>query len=402
MSTKIKLLLYSHDWFPLTGGVQTLTLLLGSGLVDWGKTHAEESFEFILVTETERSGMDDSKLPFRVVRRPSIGKLFGLIRWADAVDLAGPTLLPLALTWMLRKPTVLDHHGYQTICPNGLLLYEPEHRVCPGYFMAGRYDKCVQCNKKEMGLLGSIRSLFLTFPRRWLAKKVSANVGTSPHVGQRVELPHTIMIWNGVAATDGAQSNGELGVKGSPICFGYLGRLVTEKGLPVLLRASRDLAAKGYSFRLKIVGDGPERAVLEKLARDYGLADRTEFLGVMPANAIREALRGVAAIVMPSVWEDVSPTVAMEQMMEGRLLIVSNIGGLGQIVDGGGIVFPPGDAGALAGQMLRVLEDPDWAAELGRTGREKALASFRVERMVAEHADLYRSLIHQDSPRRRS
>jgi glycosyltransferase involved in cell wall biosynthesis len=304
--------------------------------------------------------------------------------------------LPLALTRVLQKKTVLEHHGYQSICPNGLLVYEPEHRVCPGYFMQGRYLKCVACNQKEMGTLGSVRRLLLTFPRRFLASRVTVNVGVSPHVAQRVDLPRTISIWNGVVVPAELSRADDSGEYRTPICFGYLGRLVTEKGLPVLLRASRELAAKGHSFRLKIVGDGPERTSLETMARDYGLGDRTEFVGAMPANAIRDALRGVSVIVMPSVWEDVSPLVAMEQMMDGRLLIASNIGGLGQIVAGGGITFPPGDAEALEAQMLRVLQEPRWAADLGRAGRQKACASFRVERMVAEHVDLYRSLVREE------
>jgi glycogen synthase len=392
---RIKLLMYSHDWFPLLGGVQTVTLSLAEGLVQWGQTHAGESFELIFATQTMRDGMDDAKLPFKVVRRPSAKELFGLLRWADVVDLAGPTVLPLALTWMLKKPTVLEHHGYQSVCPNGLLVYEPTHTVCPGHFMASRYHKCVQCNKKEMGLVGSIRSLGLTFPRRWLAKRVTTNVGVSPYVAQRIDLPRTIAIWNGVSATPVPEYGGEAEFDGRCVCFGYLGRLVTEKGLPVLLRASRDLAAKGYSFRLRIVGDGPERANLEKMAQEYGLADRTEFVGSVPATAIKETLNGVSVIVMPSVWEDVAPLVAMEQLMEGRLLVASDIGGLGQIAADGGLLFPAGDADALSKLMLQILTDPVWAFNLGKRGRQRALTTFTVERMIAEHVDRYRSLVRQ-------
>jgi glycosyltransferase involved in cell wall biosynthesis len=223
--------------------------------------------------------------------------------------------------------------------------------------------------------------------------------GQASHGERRSQSPRgsarTIPIWNGVAAPPETQPVDISGAFDGPIGFGYLGRLVTEKGLPVLLQASRELAAQGHSFRLKIVGDGPERASLEAMAREFGLADRTEFVGAMPAHAIRDALRGVAVIVMPSVWEDVSPLVAMEQMMDGRLLMASNIGGLGQIVAGGGIAFPPGDAGALAAQMRRVLNEPRWAAALGRAGQQKAFAAFRVERMVAEHVDLYQSLVRE-------
>jgi glycogen(starch) synthase len=391
----VKLLLYSHDWFPLLGGVQTVTRSLAIGLAQWGQDHPGQSFEVIFVTQTPADGMDDSDLPFRVVRSPQLHELIALIRWADLISFAGPTLFPVALALLFGKPAVLQHHGYQSVCPNGLLLYEPEHRVCPGYFMKGQYLKCVACNKKEMGMFGSVRRLLLTFPRRFLARRVTVNVGVSPHVAQRIDLPRTISIWNGVAAPPETQPVDISGAFDGPIGFGYLGRLVTEKGLPVLLQASRELAAQGHSFRLKIVGDGPERASLEAMAREFGLADRTEFVGAMPAHAIREALRGVAVIVMPSVWEDVSPLVAMEQMMDGRLLMASNIGGLGQIVAGGGIAFPPGDAGALAAQMRRVLNEPRWAAALGRAGQQKAFAAFRVERMVAEHVDLYQSLVRE-------
>ena len=72
---KIKLLFYSHDWFPLVGGVQTVTLSLATGLTEWAKNHPGESFEVTFVTQTPANGMDDSKLPFRVLRRPRLTEL---------------------------------------------------------------------------------------------------------------------------------------------------------------------------------------------------------------------------------------------------------------------------------------------------------------------------------------
>jgi glycogen synthase len=393
MSLRIKLLIYSHDWFPDLGGVQTVTLSLAVGLIEWVATHAEECFEVIFVTQTRGNDMDDSKFPFRVVRRPSAGELIALVRWADVVDLAGPTLLPLALTWVLRKPTVLEHHGYHSVCPNGMLVYEPDRSVCPGYFMAHRYLKCIQCNKKEMGLTGSIRNLCLTFPRRWLAKRVTVNVGVSPHVAKRVELPRTTTIWNGVATPAEPQNQEDLGDDWQSICFGYLGRLVTEKGLPVLLRASSALVSKGYAFRLRIVGDGPERSNLERLTEDYGLSERTDFVGSVTAEQIRQALRGVSVIVMPSICEETAGLAAMEQMMEGRLLIASDIGGLGLIADGGGLKFPAGDVEGLEARMRQVLEDPSAIPEMGKRCQRYARETFSLDRMVAEHVEIYRSVM---------
>ena len=81
-----------------------------------------DSIKITLVTLTPADGMNDSLLPFHIVRRPSLWSFIHLIRSADLVHLAGPALLPLALGWLLKKRIVLEHHNYQSICPNGLLI----------------------------------------------------------------------------------------------------------------------------------------------------------------------------------------------------------------------------------------------------------------------------------------
>ena len=73
--------------------------------------------------------------------------------------------------------------------------------------------------------------------------------------------------------------------------------------------------------------------------------------------------------MMPSMCEDVSPLVAIEQMMQNRLLIASDIGGMGEMVDGVGLKFPPGDVEALAACMRQAVENPALAAELASRGR---------------------------------
>jgi len=78
--------------------------------------------------------------------------------------------------------------------------------------------------------------------------------------------------------------------------------------------------------------------------------------------------------------------------MAGRLLIASDIGGLGVVVDGLGLKFPPGDANALASCMRQVLDDPLRALALGRSARPRALEMFTQGRMVEEHVRLYREL----------
>jgi glycosyltransferase involved in cell wall biosynthesis len=80
-------------------------------------------------------------------------------------------------------------------------------------------------------------------------------------------------------------------------------------------------------------------------------------------------------------------------MMRGRLVIASDIGGLGEIVGDAGLKFPPGDAHALAACMRKVLEDPSLIDALGEKGRDRARVYFARERMIEEHAKVYRHIL---------
>jgi glycosyltransferase involved in cell wall biosynthesis len=103
-------------------------------------------------------------------------------------------------------------------------------------------------------------------------------------------------------------------------------------------------------------------------------------------------MRDVAAVLMPSVWEETAGLSAIEQMMRGRLVIASDIGGLGEVVNGCGLQFPPGDTEALAQCMRMVLDHPEIVARNGGLARRRALDLFSLSRMLREHFDLYRQL----------
>jgi glycosyltransferase involved in cell wall biosynthesis len=388
-----RLAFYTHDWAPLVGGIQTVYTGLANGISAWSTAHEGETIEVTLVTQTPAGGMDDSRFPFAVARQPTLRRLIGLIHSADVLHIAGPAILPLAIGWVLRKPIVVEHDGYQAVCPNGLLIYQPDYSVCPGHFMASRYAKCLRCNSESEGWAQSFRGVILTFIRRWLAKKAAVNVAPSRHIGRRIELPRTQIIRHGVPGDPQAVTHPSSNHREEPTCFAYVGRLVTEKGLPVLLRACSQLAGQGYDFRLKILGDGTERPRLQILARELNLDACTQFVGSIPADAISLQLAGASAVVMPSIWEDVAPLVAIEQMIQGRLLIVSDIGGLGEIVDGYGLKFPAGDVNALVSCMRRVIEEPNLASELGARAQTHASEVFAEERTIEEHLNLYRQLI---------
>ncbi len=95
---------------------------------------------------------------------------------------------------------------------------------------------------------------------------------------------------------------------------------------------------------------------------------------------------------MPSTWEETAGLSAIEQMMRGRLVIASDIGGLGEIVADAGLKFPAGDAAALADQMKKVIQHNAEVPALGKAAQARAHSLFLADRMASDHASAYQKL----------
>jgi len=388
----VKLLLYSHFFAPSFGGFETVVLSLARGLSERRDARGLAEFEVTVVTQTPAGHYDDSSLPFRVVRRPGHVQLWRLIRSCDVAHVAGPALAPVFLARLARKPYLIEHHGYQAICPNGLLFHHPANSVCPGHFQAGNYLECMNCNTKIEGHLGALRLLASTFLRRAGSCCAPANIAPSHHVAARLGLPRTAVTFHGVADPFAAAK----GKKEAPALensnFAYVGRLVAEKGVSVLLEAVRQLRAEGRAVKVLIIGDGPERVRLEKRITASLLESCIRITGFLSGEALEHELRNVSTIVIPTIMEETAGLAALEQMARGRLVIASAVGGLKEIVEGAGLVFPPGDSLALADTMRRVLDEPGLASSLAALGRQRVLQKLFFETMIDAHAALYREL----------
>lgn len=374
----------------MIGGAETYALLLARGLAENRSAGRPDGIQVTVATEAMANGFDDSSLPFLILRQPNLRKLLTLIRQSDLLQTAGPCLLPLLLAWLLRKPYVIEQHGYQAVCPNGLLLFEPTKSVCPGHFMARHHTKCWQCNRAA-GIRQSLRMWLVTFVRRWFCKQAAANVAVSQHVRQRLQLSNSVVIYHGISAqrVDPRTDTYRLS---TPLGFAYVGRLVSEKGLDALLDAAAALNHEGIDFRLKLIGDGPERAHLEQLATARSLNSHVVFTGFVTGEGLRWALDDVSVVVMPSRWEETAGLSAIEHMMRGRLVICSDIGGLSEVVGDAGLKFAIGDTRGLTARMREVATCPQIVEEFGRKARQRALQFFVQDRMIREHAELYGSV----------
>ena len=391
----MKLLVYSHAFAPQVGGIETFVMSLAKGLTAPSGEHSVQRLEITVVTQTPDPNKNALSNPaFQVVRQPKVVALWQLIRSTETVLLAGPAILPLLFALLLGKRAIVSHHGYQSICPNGMHFQFPLQQSCPGHFAAGRYLECVQCNVPQLKLTGSVKLLFLTHIRRFLAKLADANVAVSEHVSDRISLPHARVICNGVPVVPAAALNTASSHLAGPPSFAYVGRLVTEKGVNVLIDAAGILKSRGCQFEVLIIGDGPERQALEVQAASLQLAGFVRFLGFLFDANLQKALHEVSTIVMPSICEDAAPFLALEQMIQSRLIIGSKIGGLAEELGDAGLTFPPGSAPGLADRIQEVIGHPESITRLGRLARERVLQRYTFDRMLQEYQGLLFSTLY--------
>jgi glycogen(starch) synthase len=386
----VKLLLYSHAFPPTVGGIETIVSSLARGLSKSPESGNATKIDVRVVTQTPAGNFDDASFPCPIVRQPGFFALSQLIRAADIIHIANAALLPMFLSWLLRKPFVIEHHGYQAICPNGVLLLQPQSTVCPGHFQAGHYRECMNCESQSMSRLRACISTLLNIPRHFLSKRAATNIAVSQHVMKRIDLPRTVVIYHGLerdpSKTPPPTSTAATSSKKR---FGYVGRFVPEKGIPVLLDAAQLLRKQRQDFEIILVGDGPQRPQIEEQIRRAHAEDYVTITGFLSGENLAHAVNSLDVVVMPSTWEETAGLAAMEQMGRGRLVIASDIGGLGEIVGEAGLKFPAGDAHQLAHQMEKVLQQNAEVGAKGEAAQNRARSLFLVDRMVAEHLAAY-------------
>jgi glycogen synthase len=382
----MKLLIYSHYFAPSVGGVESIVLSLARGLAELRDATGACEFEITLVTQTPADNYDDTSLPFRVVRQPALLQLWRLFRSSEIVHVAGPALMPLILGLLTSRPVVVEHHGFQTICPNGQLLMEPQGEPCPGHFMAERHGNCLRCNSRQ-GWLFSWKLWLLTFARRFLCVHVSANIVPTQWLGTLLQLPRIIAVPHGLAA--GQPISRIAPLSNTPVIV-FLGRLVTTKGVHVLLRAAKTVLGQSRSFELLIIGDGPERAALEQFVRESQLETKVRFAGRVNEVQLEAALAQAAAVVVPSLGGEVFGMVVAENMVRGLPIVASDLGAFIEVLGGTGLTFRTGDAADLAAALAHLLDDPAASFRLSQLARQRGIQSFSFGAMIDTHAHLYR------------
>jgi glycosyltransferase involved in cell wall biosynthesis len=303
------------------------------------------------------------------------------------VHVAGAAIPPLLLSLLAGKPCVVEHHGFQAICPNGQLLIEPAGTPCPGHFMAGRHAECWRCNSAQ-GWMVSQKLWLLTFVRRFLCARAASNITPTRWLGGLLQLPRVKPIPHGLAAI---ASQTVPANPADPRAIVFQGRLVSTKGVRVLLDAARALSQEKRRFELIIIGDGPERSSLEQFVREARLGDCVRFTGRLDEADLEAAFARCSLVVVPSLGGEVFGLVVAESLERGLPVIASDLGAFRELIGDAGVTFRTGDASDLAAQIARLLDDPSLAKQLGQNARRRAREFCDRSRMVEDHAAVYRS-----------
>lgn len=308
----MRIVITSRLFFPLTGGVPVVVRLLANA---WQL----QGHEVRLLTRTAAGEAEAPAMLCPVIRMPSNGDLLDAARWCDVLfqmELSMRMIWPFAL---LRKPCIVSHHTHFSDTPD----VSPARRL-QGWTAACFHPvSCSQVIRRSWGGHGIV-----------IGSPYDDQVFHQPATGQ--PRPHQLL---------------------------FVGRLVRDKGLDVLLRALALLSSQGRSLQLRVVGDafdggGSVLPEWRKEADGLGLAEQVTFLGGKDSAEIAEEMRQARILIVPSTWQEPFGIVALEGLASGCRVVASSGGGL---QDAGGpfaTYFENGSAEDLARALEPLLDAP--------------------------------------------
>lgn len=300
----MKILIYSPTFYPNIGGIETIVAALATEFNQQG--HIVK-----LVSLTPNT--DAEKFPFEVIRRPKTRNLIKLMRWCDVyfqgcISLKG--ILPLLV---VPKPYVASHQTW--------------YRRASG-------------RKSWQDYLKKLVSLFAT------------NVSISHAIAG--DLPVKSSVIPNSYRADTFQLLPEIKRDRELV---FLGRLVSDKGVDLLLQALANLNEYGLYPKLTIIGKGAEENNLKQQARDLNLLEQVDFVGVKTGRELVELLNAHQIMVVPSLWHEPFGIVALEGIACGCVVVGSEGGGLKDAIGQCGVTFPNGNATALTQRLAELLQD---------------------------------------------
>ena len=184
-----------------------------------------------------------------------------------------------------------------------------------------------------------------------------------------------------------AAARAELGLPAGAFVVGTVGRLVREKNQAALVRAMAPLLSA--TRRLVIVGDGEERAAVERAVAALG--DKSPFVALLGARSDTPRIYAALDVFALSSDSEGLPLVIVEAMASALPVVSTAVGGIPAVVVEGvtGALVPAGDVNALSARLAQLAASPTLGVTWGTEGRRRALARYSAERMVNDYFAVY-------------
>lgn len=330
----MKIFFFSTVFAPSIGGIERMAETLCTEFAAMGH-------EVRLATLTPGNG----SFPYPVIRRPSLGQFFQLLRWCDI---------------HLQANVSLKYAWPKLVSPSKLVY---------------RYANAYQRDDGNRSMVDFIKI--------GIARS-SCGIANSHYTAARTGANHVVL-----NAYDDAIFSITLPWTERDRDLVFLGRLVSQKGCDTLLQSLAHLKAQGLYPNLTVIGDGPDRSMLQTLSHDLGIDDQVSFAGSLQGNALADLLNRHRIMVVPSRYEEPFGIVALEGLACGCIPVVSQRGGLVDAISGHGFTFPNGDDLALSQVLADILRDPA-AAKGCLEGVESHLSRCSARNVAQQYLDIFR------------
>jgi glycogen(starch) synthase len=172
-----------------------------------------------------------------------------------------------------------------------------------------------------------------------------------------------------------------------------IGYLTIDKGFQDLIQSLFNLKQEFPAIRCVIAGDGPFKPELENMVLKLGLSSHIRFLGNI--NNQYDLMRNSKVVVIPSLWYEACPFTVIESMACGSSMVVSDAGGIPELVGDTALVYPKADTSALSNQLKKLLTDSKLQSSLGSMAATHAKHHFGLDRMVIDHLEYSLSLLNK-------
>jgi colanic acid/amylovoran biosynthesis glycosyltransferase len=191
-------------------------------------------------------------------------------------------------------------------------------------------------------------------------------------------------------------------VEGEPVRILTIGRLTEKKGISYAIQAVARVIASGRNLSFTIIGEGPQRAELQRLIEELGVSEFVKLIGWRTHEEVVGLIETAHVLLAPSVTgadgdEEGIPNSVKEAMATGMPVLSTNHGGIPELVEDGvsGYLVTERDAEAMADRLRHLIDHPQTWVTMGQAARARVLAEFDTEKLNDELERLYATLVEE-------